>query len=193
MLLHPPNFLLLDEPTNHLDMRSKDVMLEALRKYTGTVVFVSHDRYFIDKLATRIFEIGSGEVHDYPGNYEDYLYQKEGRDAPSPSNEPETVFGGSTGGNGRLKEQEVRAKKRNPILLRQMKERGEELEAEIARGEAKIAACEFELGHFKSAEESIRLSRRLVELRRALGEMMSEWEQISLALEEAGTAALSRG
>src|SRR6185369_17269394 len=62
MLLHPANFLLLDEPTNHLDMRAKDVLLKALVDYTGTVVFVSHDRYFIDKLATRIFEVGDGKV-----------------------------------------------------------------------------------------------------------------------------------
>src|SRR5881394_154211 len=78
MLLHPANFLLLDEPTNHLDMRAKDVLLEALSKYTGTVVFVSHDRYFIDKLATRIFEVGDGKVEVYPGNYEDYRWRKEG-------------------------------------------------------------------------------------------------------------------
>src|SRR5256886_4675780 len=78
MLLHPANFLLLDEPTNHLDMRAKDVLLEALSKYTGTVVFVSHDRYFIDKLATRVFEIGDGRVEVYPGNYEDYRWRKEG-------------------------------------------------------------------------------------------------------------------
>src|SRR5947208_5411847 len=78
MLLHPANFLLLDEPTNHLDMRAKDVLLEALSKYTGTVVFVSHDRYFIDKLATRVFEIGSGRVEVYPGNYEDFLWRKQG-------------------------------------------------------------------------------------------------------------------
>ncbi|HEY6290675.1 MAG TPA: ABC-F family ATP-binding cassette domain-containing protein, partial [Terriglobia bacterium] len=65
MLLHPPNFLLLDEPTNHLDLRAKDVLLEALSRFSGTVVFVSHDRYFIDKLATRIFEIGGGQLHDY--------------------------------------------------------------------------------------------------------------------------------
>jgi ATP-binding cassette subfamily F protein 3 len=77
MLLHPHNFLLLDEPTNHLDMRAKDVLLEALSKYTGTVVFVSHDRYFIDKLATRVFEIGDGKVEIYPGNYEDYLWRKQ--------------------------------------------------------------------------------------------------------------------
>ena len=78
MLLHPANFLLLDEPTNHLDLRAKDVLLEALMKYTGTVVFVSHDRYFIDKLATRVFEIGDGKVEIYPGNYEDYLWRKQG-------------------------------------------------------------------------------------------------------------------
>src|SRR5271154_4641092 len=81
MLLHPANFLLLDEPTNHLDIRAKDVLLEALMKYTGTVVFVSHDRYFIDKLATRVFEIGDGKVEIYPGNYEDYLWRKQGRAA----------------------------------------------------------------------------------------------------------------
>ena len=78
MLLAPSNFLLLDEPTNHLDMRAKDVLLEALSKYNGSVVLVSHDRYFIDNLATRIFEIEDGHVHVFPGNYEDYLWRKQG-------------------------------------------------------------------------------------------------------------------
>src|SRR3954469_15380578 len=63
MLMHPSNFLLLDEPTNHLDIRAKDVLLAALEEFSGTVVFVSHDRYFIDKLATRVFEVAAGEVH----------------------------------------------------------------------------------------------------------------------------------
>src|SRR5215475_4362277 len=84
MLLHPSNFLLLDEPTNHLDLRAKDVLLDALQKFTGTVVFVSHDRYFIDKLATRIFEIGDGRIEVFPGNYEDYLWRKEGRSGDAP-------------------------------------------------------------------------------------------------------------
>jgi ATP-binding cassette, subfamily F, member 3 len=59
-------------------MRAKDVLLDALMDYTGTVVFVSHDRYFIDKLATRVFEIGDGKVEIFPGNYEDYLWRKQG-------------------------------------------------------------------------------------------------------------------
>ena len=78
MLMQPSNFLLLDEPTNHLDMRAKDVLLDALQEFTGTLVFVSHDRYFIDKLATRVFEVEDGRVHVFPGNYEDYLWRKSG-------------------------------------------------------------------------------------------------------------------
>ena len=88
MLMVPHNFLLLDEPTNHLDMRAKDVLLEALEKFTGTVVFVSHDRYFIDKLATRVFEIADGEVRVFPGNYEDYLWRKQGKPSPSEVAQP---------------------------------------------------------------------------------------------------------
>ena len=71
MLMMPSNFLLLDEPTNHLDMRAKDVLLTALEEYTGTVVFVSHDRYFIDRLAGRVFEIEDGQLTVFPGNYEE--------------------------------------------------------------------------------------------------------------------------
>src|ERR1022692_473029 len=78
MLMMPSNFLLLDEPTNHLDLRAKDVLLNALQEFTGTVVFVSHDRYFIDKLATRVFEVEDGRVQVFPGNYEDYLWRKSG-------------------------------------------------------------------------------------------------------------------
>src|SRR5262245_19315868 len=83
MLMMPSNFLLLDEPTNHLDMRAKDVLLRALQDFTGTVVFVSHDRYFIDKLATRIFEVEDGKVTVFPGNYEDYLWRKSGGAMPA--------------------------------------------------------------------------------------------------------------
>jgi ATP-binding cassette subfamily F protein 3 len=76
ILVSPSNFLLLDEPTNHLDMRAKDVLLDALAAFSGTVVFVSHDRYFIDRLATRILEVEGGTVTSHEGNYEDYLRWK---------------------------------------------------------------------------------------------------------------------
>ena len=77
ILVSPSNFLLLDEPTNHLDLRAKDVLLDAIAAFSGTVVFVSHDRYFIDRLATRVIEVENGVITTYEGNYEDYLRKKE--------------------------------------------------------------------------------------------------------------------
>jgi ATP-binding cassette subfamily F protein 3 len=77
MLLRPSNTLLLDEPTNHLDLDSKDVLLEALEDYGGTLVIVSHDRYFVEKLATKIIEIGHGQAIVYPGTYSEFLWSKE--------------------------------------------------------------------------------------------------------------------
>ena len=73
LLLRPANLLLLDEPTNHLDLQSKEVLLDALKKYKGTIVFVSHDRYFVDALATRVIAVGAGTIDSYPGNYADFL------------------------------------------------------------------------------------------------------------------------
>jgi ATP-binding cassette, subfamily F, member 3 len=186
MLLRPANFLLLDEPTNHLDLRAKDVLLEALQKYSGTVVFVSHDRYFIDRLATRVFEIGGGEVHDFPGNYEDYLWQKEGNAIRADEPKPELAPAASAAGNdnGNSGDPGPQPKKLNPILVRRMQDRGEELEEEIARAEAEITSCELKLAQFKSAEESIRLSSRIGELRNGINAMTREWEEIELALNE---------
>ena len=79
MLLRPSNTLLLDEPTNHLDLDSKDVLLEALEDFGGTLIFVSHDRYFVDKLATKIIEIGDGDALVYPGDYEEFLWSRKQR------------------------------------------------------------------------------------------------------------------
>ena len=77
MLLRPSNLLLLDEPTNHLDLDSKDVLLDALVDYGGTLVFVSHDRYFVERLATRIVEVGRGGAESFPGTYQEFLWRKE--------------------------------------------------------------------------------------------------------------------
>ena len=86
MLLRPSNTLLLDEPTNHLDLDSKDVLLEALEDFGGTLIFVSHDRYFVDKLATKVINIGNGEALTYPGTYEEFLWSRKQREsAESPA------------------------------------------------------------------------------------------------------------
>jgi len=77
MLLRPSNALLLDEPTNHLDLDSKEVLLDALVDYGGTLIFVSHDRYFVERLATKIIEIGDGAAIVYPGTYREFLWHKE--------------------------------------------------------------------------------------------------------------------
>jgi len=87
MLLRPANTLLLDEPTNHLDIDSKDVLLEALADFGGTLIFVSHDRYFVDRLATKIVAVGHGGIEVYPGTYEQFLWSRSAREA-APAPEP---------------------------------------------------------------------------------------------------------
>ena len=88
MLLRPSNTLLLDEPTNHLDLDSKDVLLEALEDFGGTLIFVSHDRYFVDKLATKVVEIGGGGALVYPGPYEEFLWSRKQREATAQAERP---------------------------------------------------------------------------------------------------------
>src|SRR5438309_4839177 len=199
MLLHPANFLLLDEPTNQLDMRAKDVLLEALSKYTGTVVFVSHDRYFIDKLATRVFEIGDGRVEVYPGNYEDYRWRKGGRvaDVPTLADVPTRGSSGNGSQAGKVcangnesverssAREESKGKRLNPIKRKQLEERVHEFEEEIARVETAIAHCETSLLTFVSAEETQRQNQELEARRKELASLMAEWEALSQSLETA--------
>ncbi|HZQ17256.1 MAG TPA: ABC-F family ATP-binding cassette domain-containing protein [Terriglobales bacterium] len=191
MLLHPANFLLLDEPTNHLDIRAKDILLDALSKYSGTVVFVSHDRYFIDKLATRVFEIGGGHVEVYPGNYEDFMWRKQGgaaklQEQVSASAHPRESGNGHLSADVHarsLEDCDKSAKRLNPIKRKQMEERVQKLEEEISRIEASIASCESSLQVFVSADETARLSRELEHNRVKLKERVSEWEEIGQELE----------
>ncbi|MBV6434284.1 MAG: putative ABC transporter ATP-binding protein YheS [Bryobacteraceae bacterium] len=180
LLLHPSNFLLLDEPTNHLDMRAKDVLLEALRKYAGTLVFVSHDRYFIDGLATKVFEIGDGEVRIYTGNYEDYLFRKEQEAAGVLEQTPAPVEPVSA-----ATEEARPAKRVNPIKLKQMENRAGAIEKEIARLEEEIARAERELAVFQSATRTMELTAGMDGKRARIETLMAEWEQVSHAIEEA--------
>ena len=184
MLLHPSNFLLLDEPTNHLDMRAKDVLLESLEKYNGTVVFVSHDRYFIDKLATRVFEIGDGRVEVFPGNYEDYLWRKQREQ--SGEGEAEPVWTPTLSDVPGYAEQKSQQKKRvNPIKLKQMQTRHDQIEQSIAQLEEGITECERELQSFVSADETQRWTDLLAKRRGELEILMTEWESLSQELERA--------
>jgi ATP-binding cassette subfamily F protein 3 len=199
MLMVPSNFMLLDEPTNHLDMRAKDVLLTALQAYNGTAVFVSHDRYFLDKLATRVVEVEAGRVNVYPGNYEDYVWRKNGggaqpvaeqeeapaavvirgssrkpaATAPSAPAAADQASAKSAGGTGRL----------NPIKLRQMKDRRRAIEDEITRLEVEIADYELALSSFVSAEDA-KLNSELLAARKAdLETLMNEWEEVAQAIE----------
>ncbi len=192
LLLHPANFLLLDEPTNHLDLRAKDVLLDALMEYSGTVVFVSHDRYFIDKLATRVFEIGDGKVEVYPGNYEDYLWRKQGGSAKQ--NEAirqqlkisEPVVEPSNGNQATVEiAPGAKTKRMNPIKRKKMEDRIHELEAEINRAEAGIAECETAMQDFVSADESQRKAQELEQHKTAQAALLKEWEELSQSLQEA--------
>jgi len=206
LLLHPANFLLLDEPTNHLDLRAKDVLLDALVKYTGTVVFVSHDRYFIDKLATRVFEVGSGKVEVFPGNYEDYLWRKQGGQHVAPT--LDDVFGvktvksapflpaverkgdfhadassAPTNGNSGSSEPATPKKRLNPIKRKQMEDRVHELESKISETEDAIARLETSLQNFVSADESQHQSQELDQHKANHAALIKEWEEMAEALQ----------
>src|SRR5712672_2195819 len=195
LLLHPANFLLLDEPTNHLDLRAKDVLLDALTDYAGTVVFVSHDRYFIDKLATRVFEIGGGKVEIYPGNYEDYLWRKQGGNTEQEERLASALEAGTSvaevPANGRRElnqsQEEPAAgskvKRLNPIKRQQVEQRVRELEKEISSVEAAIAGCETVLQNFVSVDENHRHSQELDQHKARHAALIEEWENLAQVLQ----------
>jgi ATP-binding cassette subfamily F protein 3 len=194
ILVSPSNFLLLDEPTNHLDMRAKDVLLEAIANFSGTVVFVSHDRYFIDRLATRVLEVENGTVNTYEGNYEDYLRKKESLalQAALPVVEPPVVpkpkpaeigttivIEGGPEGNGAA----AKNRRLNPIKQKQMEDRCAFLEEEVPRVEAALAHTEQQLGVYVSAAETQRLTTLADDLRAQLQSLTAEWEELMMQLE----------
>jgi ATP-binding cassette subfamily F protein 3 len=211
ILVSPSNFLLLDEPTNHLDMRAKDVLLNAIAAFSGTVIFVSHDRYFIDRLATRVLEVENGDVISFEGNYEDYLRKKEmlaaagaaandgvpgpsesstvrrvGDDASSSNKSAQTgttivIEGGPESGNG----SGSRTRRLNPIKQKQMEDRCAFLEEEVPRVEASIAHTEQQLAVYVSAAETQRLTDLAAELREQLASLTAEWEELMMQLEGA--------
>jgi ATP-binding cassette subfamily F protein 3 len=182
ILVSPANFLLLDEPTNHLDLRAKDVLLEAIRNFSGTVIFVSHDRYFLDALSTRVFEVEDGTVQVFPGNYEDYMRRKAGIADPVVA-AAEAAAAASQPANETLSENPARGRRVNPIRRKQMQDRLVTVEAQIPRVETAMADTEQALSNFISAEETQRQSALLESLRAEHATLSSEWEELMQQLE----------
>ena len=208
MLVSPSNFLLLDEPTNHLDLRAKDVLLDAIRNFTGTVLFVSHDRYFIDGLATRVFEVEDRRLHIYPGNYEDYLWRKQGgpekvteqitnsltaATTPGGPSFTSSVKGGLSS-EARPLSSEPEPEPADPHQTPQphqtetTRRPPPARRTEIPRLEEAIAATEARLGNFTSADQSQKDAAELDQLRTQRATLLAEWEELSLTLEEQQTA-----
>jgi ATP-binding cassette, subfamily F, member 3 len=188
LLLSPANCLLLDEPTNHLDIRSKDILMDSLRDYEGTLVFVSHDRYFLDGLATKVLEIGNQIASVYLGNYEDYLYKKaELEKAQAVRQESPIANGTSRPALESQERQPAPAKRRvNPYKIQQMKIQIERVESQIQSHETRVAV----LNQMLASEELYRdhqLFRSTLEehdkLQRELDQYLAEWETLHSELD----------
>ncbi|MCK4903389.1 MAG: ABC-F family ATP-binding cassette domain-containing protein, partial [Candidatus Marinimicrobia bacterium] len=119
MLMQPAHLLLLDEPTNHLDMISRDVVEAALKKYTGTIVCISHDRHFLNEITNITYEIGNGEVVTYAGNYDYYIWKKESR--IDKNRKTERIKKPTTKNKSNYKEQK-RIANRTRVLKRKLEE-----------------------------------------------------------------------
>jgi ATP-binding cassette, subfamily F, member 3 len=187
LLLSPANCLLLDEPTNHLDIRSKDILMDSLRDYEGTMVFVSHDRYFLDGLATKVLEVGDQTAISYMGNYEDYLFKKAAMENArmEPSEKPIPALNQSSM-DASDPRQGLQKKKVNPYKLQRIREQIKELEGHIQLHETRIAV----LTQMLASEELYRdhqLFRTTMEehdqLQQELNRFMDQWERLHSDME----------
>jgi len=197
MLLRPSNTLLLDEPTNHLDLDSKDILLEALEDYGGTLVFVSHDRYFVEKLATKIIEIGNGEAVVFPGTYPEFLWSKERRaDSPAeaPGAKPGSKRTAEPGPSVRVKASadtavtDHQARKRAAAEQRKRDQAAKRLQSQISDLEARIAEREQAMkeieaamsapGFYDNRDQAQPLVERHQSLMWELGDLMHQWEEL---------------
>lgn len=186
MLLQPSNLLLLDEPTNHLDLRAKDVLLRALLEFDGTMVFVSHDRYFIDRLANKVIHVGDGDVEVYPGGYEDFLWSRQRR-AEDGSRERAPAVSEQLG--EALRQAAPAAPRRmNPIKVAKIRSRIGDIEQEIESLEKNCRVLQLELAA-TGADHARR--RRVVEdleaSQRRMRRHEDEWEELSEILAAEGS------
>jgi len=196
MLLRPSNTLLLDEPTNHLDLDSKDVLLEALEDYGGTLIFVSHDRYFVEELATKIIEVGHGEAIVYPGTYTEFLWSKEQQENPkSQLPNPKSPKGPKPEARSpkpvesRVPNPEAREARKRQDAERKKKLRAadalqkriSDLESRIAEREAQVKELEATMatpGFYKNLEAAKPVTDRHQALMWEVGDLIAQWEAL---------------
>ncbi|APG26480.1 ABC transporter ATP-binding protein [Syntrophotalea acetylenivorans] len=188
LLLRPANLLLLDEPTNHLDLQSKEVLLTSLRNFPGTLVFVSHDRYFVDALATRVLEVAEGGVVSHLGNYEDFLRAKAAAGDASHSSlrveqaAAETIVAETpTAGDEQLSYAErkelKRKERRRQKDLAEIEQRIETLEQELAELEETMADSTL----YQDADRWREVSDRHAHLKDEVEGSYRQWEELQLA------------
>ena len=201
LFLRPANLLLLDEPTNHLDLDAKAALLSALRDYRGTVVFVAHDRYFMDALATRVAVVGEGGAAVYWGNYSDYLARREGdRDAErkpktAAARRNEAPARGVAAGGSKTGRKPPRAAKPQGGKNRQRerKRRWRAAFEAVADAEAAIESLEARMaapGFWEDREGAGRIAATHADLRRRLPGL---YEELTRLDEEAAEAVAAGG
>ncbi|MEI3147783.1 MAG: ABC-F family ATP-binding cassette domain-containing protein [Merdibacter sp.] len=177
LMLRKDNLLLLDEPTNHLDMDSREVLEDALSDFGGTIITVSHDRYFINRVANRIIEMRPDGVTEYIGNYDDYIERK---------NRPIPVE--AEGGKTKTElEKEKRRDKMNRQALRQLKTRAQEAEKAVGAKEAEIADLEAQMADpalYSDPQHAADVQRAYQAAQQALQMLYEEWEAAEAALQE---------
>lgn len=169
------NLLILDEPTNHLDIASREWIENAVAGFQGTLLFVSHDRYFIDQFANRVWELEDGRISDFKGNYRQFKAMKERQAAQQPA---------QTKAPKEKKERTVTAEAAQKKNQKQLEKQIAKLEREIEKQEAKLEALEPQIQ--EAAADYTRLSELLEQQRETqaqLDEMYAQWEQLSSDLE----------
>ena len=182
LMLSPANFLILDEPTNHLDIQSKSILEDAIRSYTGTVLVVSHDRYFINRIATRILELKDQKLYSFIGNYEYYdshkeqVYTAAAAVAPELADSvPDTTAPVSSAKDDYKKQKEEQArirKKENDI--KKTEQQIEQIEAEISEIDREFEKPEIATNSAKLGE----LSKKREELSSKLSALYETWENL---------------
>ena len=185
LMLSKANFLLLDEPTNHLDITSKEILETALNNYEGTVLYVSHDRYFINRTATRILDLTGQKLLSYPGNYSYYLEKKETMESRYLSSSEETA--NSISSNHSDSKLDWQEQKKLAAEKRKKENEYERIEQQIALLEEEISHLDEELlrpEYACDASKLTELTRECEQKEAALTDAMEQWEQLAEELEQ---------